>query len=122
MPASGTLVIAGLPCSRCSPAAVAAGRHRRISWAFALGHESGRLRPPYSTQLPAHGAAPDVLAPRLIDCRDVLGTDADKLTALWRDKQLQYTWLRSLAGHYVDFWQVRSEERRVGEECSSRWS
>src|ERR1700741_4438789 len=26
-------------------------------------------------------------------CRDVLGADADKLTALWRDKQLQYTWL-----------------------------
>jgi 2-haloacid dehalogenase len=42
-------------------------------------------------------------------CRDVLGTDADKLTALWRDKQLQYTWLRSLAGHYVDFWQVTGD-------------
>jgi 2-haloacid dehalogenase len=42
-------------------------------------------------------------------CRDVLGADADRLTALWRDKQLQYTWLRSLQGHYADFWQVTGE-------------
>ena len=34
------------------------------------------------------------------------------LTALWRDKQLQYTWLRTLQGRYVDFWQVTA--RRVG--------
>ena len=31
------------------------------------------------------------------------------LTALWRDKQLQYTWLRSLQGRYVDFWQVTGD-------------
>ena len=31
------------------------------------------------------------------------------LTALWRDKQLQYAWLRSLQGRYVDFWQVTGE-------------
>ncbi len=31
------------------------------------------------------------------------------LTALWRDKQLQYTWLRSLQDRYVDFWQVTAE-------------
>ncbi|HEV2956266.1 MAG TPA: haloacid dehalogenase type II [Xanthobacteraceae bacterium] len=42
-------------------------------------------------------------------CRDVLGADADKLAALWRDKQLQYTWLRSLAGRYADFWQVTGD-------------
>ena len=29
-------------------------------------------------------------------CRDVLGDSIDKLTALWRDKQLQYTWLRAV--------------------------
>ena len=33
----------------------------------------------------------------------------DALTALWRDKQLQYTWLRSLQGRYADFWQVTGE-------------
>ena len=31
------------------------------------------------------------------------------LTALWREKQLQYTWLRALQGRYVDFWQVTSD-------------
>src|SRR6516164_8479002 len=42
-------------------------------------------------------------------CRDVLGESIDKLTALWRDKQLQYTWLRALQGRHVDFWQVTSD-------------
>jgi len=42
-------------------------------------------------------------------CRDVLGDDIDKLTALWRDKQLQYTWLRALQGRHVDFWQVTGD-------------
>jgi 2-haloacid dehalogenase len=31
------------------------------------------------------------------------------LTTLWRDKQLQYAWLRTLQGRYVDFWQVTGE-------------
>src|SRR5579863_7572338 len=42
-------------------------------------------------------------------CRDVLEDKADRLTALWRDKQLQYTWLRSLQGRHADFWQVTGE-------------
>jgi 2-haloacid dehalogenase len=39
-------------------------------------------------------------------CRDVLGDDIDRLTALWRDKQLQYTWLRAAQQRHADFWQV----------------
>ena len=42
-------------------------------------------------------------------CRDVLGDGIDKLTALWRDKQLQYTWLRALQGRHADFWQVTGD-------------
>jgi 2-haloacid dehalogenase len=42
-------------------------------------------------------------------CRDVLGDDADRLTALWRDKQLQYTWLRAVQGRHAEFWQVTGE-------------
>src|SRR5215472_4472374 len=42
-------------------------------------------------------------------CRDVLGDGIDKVTALWRDKQLQYTWLRALQGRHADFWQVTSD-------------
>jgi len=42
-------------------------------------------------------------------CRDVLGEAIDPLTTLWRDKQLQYTWLRALEGRHADFWQVTSD-------------
>jgi 2-haloacid dehalogenase len=42
-------------------------------------------------------------------CRDVLGGSIDRLTALWRDKQLQYTWLRTLGGRHADFWQVTGD-------------
>ena len=43
------------------------------------------------------------------NCRDVLGDVIDKLTPLWRDKQLQYTWLRAVQGRHADFWQVTGE-------------
>jgi 2-haloacid dehalogenase len=42
-------------------------------------------------------------------CRDGLDSKVDVLTALWRDKQLQYTWLRALQGRHVDFWQVTGD-------------
>ena len=42
-------------------------------------------------------------------CRDVLGDDIDRLAALWRDKQLQYTWLRAAQGRHADFWQVTGD-------------
>ncbi len=40
---------------------------------------------------------------------DVLGDSTDKLTALWRYKQLQYTWLRAAQGRHADFWQVTGD-------------
>jgi len=42
-------------------------------------------------------------------CRDALGDQIDRLTALWRDKQLQYTWLRAAQGRHADFWQVTGD-------------
>jgi 2-haloacid dehalogenase len=42
-------------------------------------------------------------------CGAGLGAKRDALTALWRDKQLQYTWLRSLQGNFADFWQVTTD-------------
>ena len=42
-------------------------------------------------------------------CRDDLGDAAGPLAALWRDKQLQYTWLRAVQGRHVDFWQVTGD-------------
>lgn len=38
-----------------------------------------------------------------------LGEKADAVSALWRQKQLEYTWLRSLMGAHVDFWQVTGD-------------
>jgi 2-haloacid dehalogenase len=42
-------------------------------------------------------------------CRDALGDKTETLAALWRDKQLNYTWLRGLQGRHADFWQVTGD-------------
>lgn len=42
-------------------------------------------------------------------CADVLGDSAPQLAALWRDKQLQYTWLRAAQNRHADFWQVTGD-------------
>ena len=42
-------------------------------------------------------------------CREIEADKRAALTALWRDKQLQYTWLRSLQGRYADFWRVTGD-------------
>ena len=40
---------------------------------------------------------------------DVPGDRRAALTTLWRDKQLQYAWLRTLENRYADFWQVTGD-------------
>ncbi len=55
----------------------------------------------YGTLFDVHAAA--------ARCRDDLGSDAERLSNLWRDKQLQYTWLRSLMRCHADFWQVTGD-------------
>ena len=42
-------------------------------------------------------------------CKDELGEQTNALTTLWRDKQLQYTWLRSLQERHANFWQVTGD-------------
>jgi 2-haloacid dehalogenase len=42
-------------------------------------------------------------------CREALGDHLGPLTTLWRDKQLQYTWLRAVQGRHADFWQVTGD-------------
>ena len=49
----------------------------------------------YNTAASRHGAA--------------LDDKAAPLAELWRLKQLQYTWLRSLMGRYAGFWQVTGD-------------
>jgi 2-haloacid dehalogenase len=42
-------------------------------------------------------------------CADLPAERRAALTALWRDKQLQYAWLRTLENRYADFWQVTGD-------------
>lgn len=41
--------------------------------------------------------------------RAAIGPSADALSELWRQKQIQYTWLRNGMGAYAKFWQVTGE-------------
>ncbi|MEM1316730.1 MAG: haloacid dehalogenase type II [Pseudomonadota bacterium] len=38
-----------------------------------------------------------------------VGPDAAALSDLWRTKQLEYTWVRTLMGRYVDFWEITQQ-------------
>ncbi len=55
----------------------------------------------YGTLFDVHSAAAGVA--------DQLGEAAPALSQLWRQKQLEYTWLRSLMGVHCDFWQITGE-------------
>lgn len=56
----------------------------------------------------AYGTLFDVGAP-MRKLAPEIGEQADAVSALWRQKQLEYTWLRSLMGVHADFWHVTSE-------------
>jgi 2-haloacid dehalogenase len=38
-----------------------------------------------------------------------IGPDAARLSEVWRSKQLEYSWVRSLAGRYQDFWTLTEQ-------------
>ncbi len=50
----------------------------------------------YGTLLDVHSA--------INSQRDLLGDDAQSISDLWRQKQLEYSWLVGLRGDYRDFW------------------
>lgn len=52
----------------------------------------------YGTLFDVHSAAERV--------RTELGERADELSAVWRERQLRYTWLRSLMDRRADFWEI----------------
>jgi 2-haloacid dehalogenase len=56
----------------------------------------------------AYGTLFDVNA-AVARCRDQIGPKADQMADLWRAKQLQYSWLRSLMHRHIDFWQVTGQ-------------
>jgi 2-haloacid dehalogenase len=56
----------------------------------------------------AYGTLFDVQSP-VTKLASEIGEQAQNLGALWRQKQLEYTWLRSLMGTHADFWVVTRE-------------
>lgn len=56
----------------------------------------------------AYGTLFDVHAP-VAQLAQRVGSSAEGLSKLWRQKQLEYTWLRTLMREHVDFWQVTTE-------------
>lgn len=64
----------------------------------------------YGTLFNVHAAAARL--------KDDIGPKADALSAVWRSKQLEYTWLRSLMPAYIPFWQVTQDGLDYAmEEC-----
>ena len=55
----------------------------------------------YGTMFDVHSA--------VAACRADIGPQAERLSDMWRTRQLQYSWLRSLMGAYADFWTVTGE-------------
>jgi 2-haloacid dehalogenase len=62
-----------------------------------------RLRP-RGYVFDAYGTLFDVHS--VIEAGRTITSDPAALSVLWRQKQLEYTWLRSLMGRYEDFWTV----------------
>jgi 2-haloacid dehalogenase len=69
----------------------------------------------------AYGTLFDVHS--VVEAGRALTSDPLALSVLWRQKQLEYTWLRSLMGRYEDFWAVteaalRHSVKRLGLAAS----
>ena len=62
------------------------------------------MSPPRGYVFDAYGTLFDVHS--VIEAGREITADPAALSALWRQKQLEYTWLRSLMGRYEDFWSV----------------
>ncbi len=58
----------------------------------------------------AYGTLFDVHS--VIEAGGAVTSDPQALSTLWRQKQLEYTWLRSLMGRYEDFWAVTESALR----------
>jgi 2-haloacid dehalogenase len=52
-----------------------------------------------------------VLDPRPVfaRCEELFPGKGVNLGAAWRNRQFEYTWLRTMTGRYVDFWQVTDD-------------
>jgi 2-haloacid dehalogenase len=79
------------------------------------------MTPPRAFVFDAYGTLFDVHS--VVEAGRAITGDPQALSALWRQKQLEYTWLRSLMDRYVDFWEVTQQAlsfafRRLGLQPS----
>ena len=58
----------------------------------------------------AYGTLFDVHS--VVEAGRTISADPMALSLAWRQKQLEYTWLRALMGRYEDFWQVTEDALR----------
>jgi 2-haloacid dehalogenase len=100
--------------------------HRRefLSTAAAAGatlvQGTRKAAPPRTIKAVAFDAFP-ILDPRPIfalteELFPGRGTD---LSSQWRTRQFEYTWLRTIAGRYVDFWRVTEDALRFAAKAIS---
>jgi 2-haloacid dehalogenase len=80
---------------------------------------SRSLTPVRGLLFDAYGTLFDVHS--VVEAATAVTADPQALSALWRAKQLEYTWLRTLMGRYEDFWAVTEAAlvfacRRLGLE------
>src|SRR5262249_26397608 len=82
---------------RCRPAAESGHRHAVVAT-------------PKAYLFDAYGTLFDVHS--VIEAGRAVTADPQTLSTLWRQKQLEYTWLSSLMGRYEDFWAVTESALR----------
>ncbi len=68
------------------------------------------MAPPRAFVFDAYGTLFDVHS--VTDAARAVTPDPQALSHLWRQKQLEYTWLRSLMGRYQNFWLVTGQALR----------
>jgi 2-haloacid dehalogenase len=50
--------------------------------------------------------------PIFAQVQDMLPEKGERLNQIWRTRQFEYTWLRTLAGEYIPFWEVTRDALR----------
>lgn len=81
----------------------------RLYWFIESGNEEGgKVNSIRACVFDAYGTLLDVHSAVMKNALKV-GESAAALSNLWRQRQLEYSWTRSLMGTYVDFWQITVE-------------
>jgi 2-haloacid dehalogenase len=73
-----------------------------------MGRVSSRIKNIKAFAFDAYGTLFDVFSVTAL-CEQLFPGKGNALAQLWRAKQLQYSLLRSLMGHYKDFWQLTED-------------